>query len=193
MFRAEIIKLSNDKSNITNALKEWRYISYLKNMPADKCVCGKSITRRYIIKHKNGKELHVCRTCKNMIPDVKLVCNLQVSSGINIYKLPQSFKTKKALQNYTRALINNVGLCNSIKSVDEKLYIYFCELFKGHPDYPDKVAGMVDIMIRRNSINSKCYELWMIRENGTKGDISWTKSVSRRASNDLVHDISCCN
>jgi hypothetical protein len=89
---------------------------------------------------------------------------------------------------YFRNKINDIGLCASIKRKDESFYDELLEIFKLHPDYPEKIENVIDVSIEYNRINpTKCYELQLIKNNQTSEAISYRKCfIKIRKDNDLV-------
>ena len=93
-------------------------------------------------------------------------------------------KTQKSLKEYFRKVIDNIGLCESVKTKHSEYYSDFIELFVRHPDYPDKIFGMVDIQIKLNPIY-KNLELCILYENGDCNDISYNLCVTGKPKNKL--------
>lgn len=89
--------------------------------------------------------------------------------------------TTKLLNEY-KTLLNSIGLCDSLKTTNTSAYNKFCELFKNHPEYPEKLNNMVDICIKKNKMNSQYLELNIIREDGSIEDISYRSCISKRPS-----------
>jgi hypothetical protein len=84
-----------------------------------------------------------------------------------------SLRTKKAKIEYVRNKINRIGLCSSIREEDEDFYNELLELFKSHPDYPEKIEGLMDLKIVRNKIQTRYFEINMIKDDEIIEDISW--------------------
>jgi len=85
--------------------------------------------------------------------------------------------TKKDKINHFKYLINNIGLCSSLILNNPNVYLEFMDLFKNHPEYPDKINDVVDISIIKNKITPKFFELQLIKN--VKGEII-TESISYR-------------
>ena len=88
------------------------------------------------------------------------------------------FTSNKQLEEYVRATINNIGVCSSVKDVDIETYNFLIELFRRHPNYPEKIYNIVDISITTNKVNPKYLELNVVTNDGTTDDISWRSCVS---------------
>lgn len=91
----------------------------------------------------------------------------------------QTFNTQKELELYMRKNINEIGLCKSLKTLNEPFYHFVCELFKRHPRYEEKCNGMIDLEIILNTNGS--YEFMILKKNNTGNiDISWPKCVTAK-------------
>jgi len=88
------------------------------------------------------------------------------------------FKTKKDLEEYVRRIIENIGMCESIKTKSKQDYDFFIELFKRHPKYPEKIANISDISIVSNKVCSKYLGLNITKNDGSVDDISWRNCIS---------------
>lgn len=88
------------------------------------------------------------------------------------------FPTKKSLEEYTRKMIETIGLCPSVRTTDLHAYHFLVDLFRRHPKYPEKVYDMCDLSIVQNKLNPHCFELNILKSNGEVDDISWKNCVS---------------
>jgi hypothetical protein len=88
------------------------------------------------------------------------------------------FSSKKELENYIRGIIKTIGLCESVKAHNIEYYNFFIDLFRRHPNYPEKIYGIIDIIITENKVNSTYLELNMLKEHNIVEDISWRKCIS---------------
>lgn len=79
----------------------------------------------------------------------------------------------KEKKEYFRHKIYGIGLTSSVKNHNEQDYKEFLELFKNHPEYPEKIQGIVDVFIVRNKMTPKYYELGIIKDDGTTDNISY--------------------
>ena len=95
------------------------------------------------------------------------------------------FNTKTKLYEYVNSNINNIGECESLKETNNDFFQFCCELFKKHPGYPEKVKNSIDIKITRNSLNKKCFQLNLIREDGSVEDISYRQCIYSQKNNHL--------
>jgi hypothetical protein len=87
---------------------------------------------------------------------------------------------------YYKTLLNNIGLCPSLKHFHDDAYNDFMELFKNHPEYPDKVKNVVDIAIVNNKLINKYFELQLIKNDGTTDDISYKKCIYKPSTNNSL-------
>ena len=53
---------------------------------------------------------------------------------------------------YFRKMINDIGLCNSLKHSFNDAYEELMKLFENHSEYPEKVDNVVDISIVHNKL-----------------------------------------
>lgn len=95
------------------------------------------------------------------------------------------FKTKTKLYEYTNSHINQIGECESLKSKNKEFFDFCVELFKKHPNYPEKVKDLADIKITRNTLNKTCFQLNIVREDSTVEDISYRNCIYSQKSNHL--------
>jgi hypothetical protein len=82
------------------------------------------------------------------------------------------FKTQISLKKYFREIINRINVCDSIKTNYPSEYLDFCELFKRHPDYPEKFIGFVDIKINHNPVFENQLVVYIIKNDMSIDDVS---------------------
>jgi len=92
--------------------------------------------------------------------------------------MDKNFKTKKSAKEYTQKIIEKIGLCSSIRTKSTDDYNFFIDLFRSHPDYPEKIDNICDISIVKNKVNPKCFELNILKNDGSIDNISWRACVS---------------
>lgn len=80
---------------------------------------------------------------------------------------------------YFRKMINDIGLCDSLKSHYNDVYEELIKLFENHPEYPEKIDNVVDISIVHNKLNKNYFELQIIKNDGTTDDISYIKCIQK--------------
>jgi hypothetical protein len=87
--------------------------------------------------------------------------------------------TKKEKLEYFKTLINDTGLCSSLKIQHPCVYEKLMDLFLTHPDYPEKIDDVVDIAIIKNKINTKYFELQLIKSNSATDNISYLACINK--------------
>lgn len=65
------------------------------------------------------------------------------------------FKSRAECERYTRSLLVEMGVCESMKNRNERYFDYFFLLGKRHPDYEEKFRSFKDFEIRRDVLNKK--------------------------------------
>ncbi len=89
------------------------------------------------------------------------------------------FKTKVRLTNYTRERINDIGLCEDIKSTPDD-WNFFQFLFTRHPNYPAKFENLKNVAIRYNERKRTQLECILIKNDGTEDAVSWVNCCNMR-------------
>ena len=96
-------------------------------------------------------------------------------------------KTQKALRDYIRSKLAEIGECTSIKKHHPDYWDGFMELFARHPAYPEKFDGLVDIKIRFNPVFKKQLEVQIVKNNGEIDDVSvLTNCISGKPKDKLT-------
>lgn len=93
-------------------------------------------------------------------------------------------KTQKDIKEYFQDKIKRIGVCDSIKTEYPNDYEEFLLLFKRHPDYPEKINGIIDLKLIINPLY-KCQSLLMVKLDNTLEDISYLKCVTQAAKDKL--------
>lgn len=88
-----------------------------------------------------------------------------------------TFKTKDDAENYVRDLIISIGMCDSVKSLSLEIFNELLDILQCHPN-KDKVADIIDIRIIKNKLNSKAFEINILKSDNMYEDISWRICVS---------------
>ena len=83
------------------------------------------------------------------------------------------FTSVSSLTNYTRTLLKQIGVCDSIKNTNINTFNFLFDLIKNHPSYDEKIIGFEDFSITINDKNRKALELSIIKDDGTSDVISW--------------------
>jgi 5-methylcytosine-specific restriction endonuclease McrA len=93
---------------------------------------------------------------------------------------PDDFIRANELKEYTRTIIDSIGVCASLKAWQPKAYHFFYLLFQRHPEAERKgVAHIVDIQIRRHPKGGHIFII--VLDNGTIDTISWVACVMRKS------------
>jgi hypothetical protein len=95
----------------------------------------------------------------------------------------RTFKSKKALTEYTRGLLQKVGEVKSIRKVDPALYDFLIALVQRHPDRDRKVKDPCDFILSRNMMNKKGFHLEILSLDGHREPISWVTCCSAKGAN----------
>ena len=95
------------------------------------------------------------------------------------------FKNKSQLTNYTRNLINKLGIGNITK--DSEYFNFFDELIKRHTEYElKKGLGIELFIIKQNKMNKKAFELNIVRIDNSIVDISYIHCCNLINNNELI-------
>ena len=101
--------------------------------------------------------------------------------------------TKKERLEYYKNLINNTGLCPSLKTQHPNVYEKLMELFLTHPDYPEKLNNVIDVAIIKNKINPVYFELQLINSNQNTDDISYLACINKPSNTKSLISMSKCH
>jgi hypothetical protein len=82
------------------------------------------------------------------------------------------FKTKKAVVDYTRNIINSKGLGNIVK--EDEQFKFFSDLLQNHSEYIQKSGvGVESFVIQSNFLYPQHFEMRLIRTDNTTETFSW--------------------
>lgn len=97
-----------------------------------------------------------------------------------------NLKTQKQIKEYTRVVIDDIGICDDVKENHPKYYNYLTTfLFPRHTAYPEKFINMKNIGIRKNKL-FKNLEVYIIKNDGSVDDVSVMRNcVSGKKANNL--------
>jgi hypothetical protein len=98
------------------------------------------------------------------------------------------FKTQTKLKAYFRQLIDKIGICDSVKTKYPKECEDFEEVFKRHPQYPDKFVGYIDIKIDYNDTFANQFVVYIKKENGDVDNVSVLNACIRGKPKDFLKD-----
>lgn len=92
--------------------------------------------------------------------------------------------TQSELKNYTRQVIDSIGVCESIKVSFPEHFDFFNYLFERHERYPEKFKDMCDIMIRRKPGLKQQIVVYILKNDGSEDDVSvMNKCITGRSDN----------
>jgi len=94
------------------------------------------------------------------------------------------FKTQKECENYTRQILTEMGITDSVKLKNNDNFIFLCLLCKRHPHYNEKFPKFVDFQVNRDGLNKKGFALNILNNDGTVTEISWRICVSGKDKTD---------
>ena len=89
------------------------------------------------------------------------------------------FATKKLAEIYVRNLIATIGICASVRAFPQ--FDEIMTVLRLHSQADQKLANMVDLRIRQNTINRRALAIDVIKEDGSVVDISWLHCISPRS------------
>ena len=93
---------------------------------------------------------------------------------------------KKAKLEYFKTILNK-GECKSLIKERKQDYYELIELFKNHPDYPNKLHNVIDIKIEKNPLNKKSFIFYLIRNDGNIDGISYRDCIYKPNSNKNIN------
>lgn len=90
----------------------------------------------------------------------------------------KKFKTQTDCEKYTRQILTELGITNSVMNKNTEYFIYLKLLCERHPNYNEKLLKMVDFKINSSRLNPRGLELNIINNDNTYTEISWKTCVS---------------
>ena len=93
----------------------------------------------------------------------------------------KKFKTHKECENYTRSILTEVGVTDSVKFKNEDALNYLFLLCKRHPRHIDKLNKFVDFKIYQDALNKRGLALYIVNNDNTYTEISWRICVTGTA------------
>jgi hypothetical protein len=85
----------------------------------------------------------------------------------------KTFKTHSECEKYTRSILTELGITNSVKIKNEEYFKYLILLCKRHPHHLDKLNKFVDFEIYQDVLNKRGLALNIVNSDNTKTEISW--------------------
>lgn len=119
-----------------------------------------------------------------MVYDIKITSQLKLYTmgrGQKVFHNDIEYPTKSAFEKYCKCLVNEkIGLCDSVKSKDEKLFFELFTLLERHPKSDEYLKGVTDFKIHTNYYDSgfECIRLYDDKE--IEKSISWIKAIKAK-------------
>jgi hypothetical protein len=88
------------------------------------------------------------------------------------------FKTQKDCEIYTRKILTELGMTNSVKIKNEEYFNFLLLLCKRHPYYLEKLNKFVDFQIYQDALNKRGLALNIVNNDNTYTEISWRICIS---------------
>ena len=88
------------------------------------------------------------------------------------------FNTQKECENYTRMILTELNITDSVKLKNNEYFNYLISLCKRHPHYNEKFKNFIDFNISNDALNKKAFALNIINNDNTLTEISWRICVT---------------
>jgi hypothetical protein len=90
----------------------------------------------------------------------------------------KTFKTQTECENYTRSILTELGITDSVKFKNKEYFNFLFLLCKRHPHYFEKSNKLVDFQIYQDALNKRGLALNIVNNDNTYTEISWRICVS---------------
>lgn len=107
------------------------------------------------------------------------------------------FKTQTECEKYTRSILTELGITDSVKNKNEEYFNYLILLCRRHPHHIHKLNKFVDFKIYQDTLNKRALALTIVNRDNTYTEISWricisgtSKSIKTLFNSALRHCIS---
>lgn len=88
------------------------------------------------------------------------------------------FKTQTDCEKYTRSILTELGITNSVINQNEEYFNFLTLLCKRHPHHINKLNKFVDFQIYQDSLNKRGLVLNIVNNDNTYTEISWRICVT---------------
>ena len=88
------------------------------------------------------------------------------------------FKTQTECEKYTRSILTELGITDSVKNKNEEYFNFLFLLCKRHPQHIDKLNKFVDFQIYQDALNKRALALNIVNNDNTFKEISWRICVT---------------
>ena len=83
------------------------------------------------------------------------------------------FKTQTECEKYTRSILTELGITDSVKNKNEEYFNYLILLCRRHPHHIHKLNKFVDFKIYQDTLNKRALALTIVNRDNTYTEISW--------------------
>ena len=90
----------------------------------------------------------------------------------------KTFKTQLECEKYTRSILTELGITDSVKIKNGEYFNFLSLLCKRHPHHNDKLNKFVDFQIYQDALNKRGLALNIVNNDNTYTEISWRICVS---------------
>jgi hypothetical protein len=90
----------------------------------------------------------------------------------------KTFKTQTECEKYTRSILTELGITDSVKIKNEEYFNFLILLCRRHPHHIDKLNKFVDFQIYQDSLNKRGLALNIVNNDNTYTEISWRICVT---------------
>lgn len=90
------------------------------------------------------------------------------------------FKTQTELYNYTRNIIYEIGITESVKKVNQIYFNFLLLLIERHPMYTEKIKNFSDFRIYQDFMNKNALALNIVNKDMSYTTISWICCIKGR-------------
>jgi hypothetical protein len=92
----------------------------------------------------------------------------------------KTFKTQSECEKYTRTILTELGITDSVKLKNEEYFNFLSLLCKRHPHHLQKLIKFVDFQIYQDVLNKRGLALNIVNNDNTYTEISWRICVTGR-------------
>lgn len=92
----------------------------------------------------------------------------------------KTFKTQTECEKYTRSILTELGITNSVKNQNDEYFNFLILLCKRHPQHVNKLNKFVDFQIYQDALNKRGFALTIVNNDNTYTEISWRICVTGR-------------
>jgi len=90
----------------------------------------------------------------------------------------ETFDTQDECEKYTRSILKEIGITNSVKNKNEEYFNFLFLLCQRHPDHVDKLNKFLDFQILQDVKGKSGLALNIVNNDNTYTEISWRTCVT---------------